>query len=241
MSQPTPLNYQAPPPRRPLVRDDLAYTLPMFVFLAFIWVGTQGRDTDHGNTWYPWAYAGRTVVVAAMLILFRHAYTRIRWNHWWLGLIVGVVGIFQWVGMQVLLERHFDFFRHDGKAFNPDLFFNSPTAKWSFFVVRMIGAVVVVAFMEELFWRDFCWRSIIAPNDFKLAHVGEWDWKAFVIVPLIFALVHGNWWLTSIVWAAMVGALLVYTKSLGAAIIAHATTNLLLGLYVLYTKEWHWW
>jgi hypothetical protein len=30
-----------------------------------------------------------------------------------------------------------------------------------------------------------------------------------------------------------VGGLLVYPKSLGACIIAHATTNLLLGLYVL--------
>ena len=75
----------------------------------------------------------------------------------------------------------------------------------------------------------------------KLAKVGEWDPKAFVIIPLIFAVVHGNWWLTAIVWALMIGGLLVYTRSLGACIIAHATTNLLLGLYVLYTKQWFFW
>jgi len=99
----------------------------------------------------------------------------------------------------------------------------------------------VVPVMEELFWRDFLWRTIIAPNDFKLAHVGEWDWKAFALVAGFFATVHGNWWLTSIVWASMVGWLLVTTRSLGACIIAHGVTNLLLGVYVLWTKQWFFW
>ncbi len=36
---------------------------------------------------------------------------------------------------------------------------------------------------------------------------------------IAFATVHGNWWLTAIGWAAMVGWLLVYTKSLGACIV----------------------
>jgi CAAX prenyl protease-like protein len=245
---PIPRNYGSDSGKQPVpgsekhpVREDLAYILPMAVFLAFIWVGTKGAETGNGNTWYPWAYLARAIVVAAMLVAFRHAYTRIRWNQWWLGLIVGVAGIFQWVGMQHLLEARFEFFRPSGIVFNPDLFFANGNTKWAFEAVRLFGAVLVVPFMEELFWRDFCWRSIIAPNDFKLAVVGEWDWKAFVIVPLIFAVVHGNWWLTAIVWAFMVGGLLAYTKSLGACIIAHATTNLLLGVYVLYSKQWSLW
>jgi CAAX prenyl protease-like protein len=226
---------------RPWIRDDLAYMAPMAVFLAFIWVGGLGNETGHGNTWYPWAYLARAIVVGLILIALRHSYTRIRWNHWWLGFLVGVVGIFQWVGMQALLEKHFAFFRPSDHVFNPEVFFKNNHIRWAFEGVRLFGAVLVVPFMEELFWRDFCWRSIIAPNDFKLASVGEWDWKAFVIVPLIFALVHGNWWLTAIVWAFMIGGLLVYTRSLGACIIAHATTNLLLGLYVLYSHQWSLW
>jgi len=39
----------------------------------------------------------------------------------------------------------------------------------------------------------------------------------------------------------MVAGLLIYTKSLGACIIAHATTNLLLALYVLKTHDWSFW
>jgi hypothetical protein len=112
---------------------------------------------------------------------------------------------------------------------------------WSFIGVRIAGAVLVVPVMEELFWRDYLWRMILAPNDFKLAKVGEWGWMPFLIVSGVFSVVHGNWWLTAIVWALMVGALLVYTKSLGACIIAHATTNLLLALYVLKTHDWSFW
>jgi len=232
---------QAPPEKRKLITDDLAYVLPMAVFLVLIWLGAQGTETPAGNTAYPWAYAARTLIVAALLIAFWPRYTKIRWNHWWLGLIVGVIGIFQWVGMQLFLQHHFDLFKPTGKVFNPDQFFHDPAWRWTFIAVRLIGAVLIVPVMEELFWRDYAWRSVIAPNDFKLARVGEWDLRAFLIVPAIFALVHGNWWLTSIVWALMVGGLLVYTKSLGACIIAHATTNLLLGLWVLYSRQWSFW
>jgi CAAX prenyl protease-like protein len=112
---------------------------------------------------------------------------------------------------------------------------------YAFVAIRLIGAVLVVPVMEELFWRDFLWRQILAPNDFKLAHVGEWSWAPFLGVSVAFAVVHGNWWLTSIVWGLMIAGLLVYTKSLGACIIAHAVTNLLLGAYVLRTRDWAFW
>ncbi|MGH7179207.1 MAG: hypothetical protein ACREJC_17650, partial [Tepidisphaeraceae bacterium] len=76
-------------PTRPRVRDDVAYILPMAVFLLFIQVGA----------WWPKlyapAYVARAILVAALLGAFWKCYTRIRWNLWWLGVIVGVLGIFQ--------------------------------------------------------------------------------------------------------------------------------------------------
>lgn len=224
-----------------LVSDDLAYILPMGVFLAFIWVGSKGTDTAAGNTLYPWAYLGRTVVVGSMIVLFRDSYARIRWDYWWLGALVGIAGVFQWVWMQLFLQQNNAFFQSVDKVFDPEAFFIDPTARWCFIAVRLIGAVAVVPFMEELFWRDFFWRSVIDFNNFQRVRVGEWNWKPFVIVPVFFSFVHGNWWLTSIVWAFMIGGLLAYTRSLGACIIAHSVTNLLLGLYVIRTKQWFFW
>ena len=231
-----------PPPRRGRfnVGDDLAYFLPMAVFLLIMSAGSLWEPL------YPYAYVARTIIVAVLLVLFWRHYTKIRWDYWWLGAIVGVIGIFQWVPMQLWLQNNVEFFHvtpeEMTEAFNP---FRDvpgpPAAVWAFIAVRLIGAVLVVPVMEELFWRDFLWRQILAPNDFKLARVGEWHWAPYLGVSAAFALVHGNWWLTAIVWALMVGALLVYTKSLGACIIAHAVTNLLLGVYVLREKAWFFW
>jgi uncharacterized protein len=222
--------------------DDLAYVLPMLVFLVFIGLGandTFKRLVPHA---YAVSYVVRTLAVAVLLAVFWRRYTPIRWNHWWLGVLVGVVGIFQWVGMQLLLQKYVPFFRPSGDAFDPTAeFAGSPAMLYAFIAVRLIGAVLVVPVMEELFWRDFLWRQILAPNDFKLADVGEWGWAPFLGVSVAFAVVHGNWWLTSIVWALMIAGLLVYTKSLGACIIAHAVTNLLLGVYVLRYRDWAFW
>src|SRR5262245_42750485 len=177
------------------VRDDVAYVLPMFVFLAFVWIGGNWSK-EHPWT-YAAAYVTRTVIVAGLLIWLWPCYTRIRWNDWWLGVLVGVIGIVQWVGMQLYLQNQFDHFKPGPDFFNPEKVCHTPVGFLSFVAVRMIGAVLVVPVMEELFWRDYLWRQVIAPSDFKLAEVGEWDRMAFLIVTGAFALVHGNWWLTS--------------------------------------------
>ena len=225
---------------RGLVGDEVAYILPMAAFMLLLWVGGQWE-------WlYPASYVARTVIVAGLLIALRRHYTAIRWDYWWLGAIVGVVGILQWVGMEKLIEagaRHWGWMKYlsiSVQPFDPTAQFNSAWELWGFIAVRLAGAVLVVPVMEELFWRDYLWRQILAPNDFKLAAVGEWDWRTYLIVAGAFAMVHPTW-LTAVVWALMIGGLLVWTRSLGACIVAHAVTNLLLGAYVLAYRDWRFW
>jgi CAAX prenyl protease-like protein len=218
------------------IRDDIAYMLPMGVFLVLTQVGVSWPAL------YPASYLAKTLAAAALLIWLWPHYTPIRWNRWWLGVFLGVVGIFQWVGMQHGLEHHFAFFRPEpGKAFDPTTYFSAPAWRWGYIVLRIADATLVVPVMEELFWRDFVWRTILAPNNFKLAKVGEWGWAPFLIVPAVFATVHGIWAPTAVVWGLMIGGLLVLTRSLGACILMHAVTNLLLSLYVLRHHEWSLW
>lgn len=246
------------PPLCGLDRDELAYVAPMFCFMLFIWVGSMWKEL------YPWAYVGRTIAAVALLIAFRKRYTPITWDYWWLGVIMGVLGIAQWIGMDTLLQplaihvrmplsvvhwfgmdtplqKDLHPFALDAEAaFKPYEYFANPSIMWGWIAVRMIGASIVVPFMEELFWRDYLWRRLIAPADFKLARVGEWEPKVFLIIAVAFCVVHPQW-LTAIGWGLMVGGLLAYTRSLGACIIMHGVTNFLLGLYVLNTHEWAWW
>lgn len=215
------------------ISDEAAYILPFATFLLFVAVG------NYVPSFYAAAYVARTVVVGGILVTLWPRYTTVRWNSWWLGILVGIIGVGQWVGMQIWLQNHFSYFKPGADAFDPTKAL-SASWLWAFLVVRVAGATLVVPFMEELFWRDYLWRLTISPN-FRNARVGEWSLKALLIVSIAFSTVHGNWWLTAVVWALLIGGLLVYTKSLGACIVAHAVTNLLLAVYVLQTRDWSFW
>jgi membrane protease YdiL (CAAX protease family) len=249
---PTPLDY-ATPRRRFALRDDVAYVLPMAIFLVFTQVGVSWPNL------YAFSYMAKTFVVPVALFLCWRYYTKIEWTHLGLGALVGVVGLVQWVGMDKLLTVFFQFAHAHTTlldwvpvygsigvsgvptdSFNPFAEFPNPAARWAFISLRWACASLVVPVMEELFWRDVLWRSIIAPADFKLARVGERDGNAILFVALLFATVHIQW-ITAIGWGLLIAWLLLRTKSLGACIVAHGVTNFLLGGYVLVTRDWYFW
>ena len=100
--------------------------------------------------------------------------------------------------------------------------------------------MLVVPFMEECSRTTASGGQDLAPNDFKLAR-SRVRWIRSDRQRREFSVVHGVWWPTSIVWGLLIGGLLAYTKSLGACVAAHFSSNLLLGIYVLYTRTWHLW
>ena len=220
-----------------LIGDDAAYILPMAVFLALTCAG------GHWPVFYVASYVSKTILTALLLTLFRKHYTKIHWDYWQLGILLGILGVIQWVGMEkALLHLWPNYPRVTVEAFNPTATFSSPAALAAFIAVRWAGASLVVPVMEELFWRDFVWRSTAAPSDFKLARLGEWDrGLPLAIVAILFCSVHLNEWMTALVWGLMTGGLLLYTRSLGACIIMHVVTNFLLGAYVLWSHDWKFW
>ena len=216
--------------------DDAAYLLPMGIFLAFTWAAS------HWESFYPAAYPLKALLTAGALLVLRRHYTRINWNGLWLGVLVGALVAGQWIGMEKLLLHVWpNYPRMAHAAFNPFEHFQSPAMIWSFIAVRWAGAVLIVPVMEELFWRDYLWRTLLAPSDFKLAGIGEWDSRVFIVIAVVFgAGVHVEW-MTAIVCGLIYGALLVKTRSLGACIVAHAVTNFLLGAYVIHWHDWAFW
>jgi CAAX prenyl protease-like protein len=225
--------------RRSPLDDDWSYVAPMAAFVGLTVV----------SAWWPalfpvaYLYIIKTLVTALLLLVCWPAYTRIGWEGWKLGVLVGILGIFQWVLMEKGLLRFWpNYPRMKGDVFDPYAQIPNGGVRVAFFVFRWMGPTLVVPFMEELFWRDYLWRTIIAPANFKLAKIGEWDAKAFWLVPLFFASVHIQW-ITAVVWAVMIGLLLLKTRSIGSCIIAHGVTNFLLGAYVLFwtPHDWYFW
>ena len=88
--------------------------------------------------------------------------------------------------------------------------------------IRLIGSAFVISVAEELFFRK--WLSGFA---------GFW-WMVG-----LFAIEHDRWLVAAICGIAY--GWLYLRRGLVAAIAAHMTTNLLLGLWVLKTGQWQFW
>src|SRR4051812_8908742 len=93
------VDYETPPARRrpSRVRDDFAYMIPMGVFLVFTQIGGSFPKL------YAASYVAKTIVTPVLLYWLWDSYTKIRWTHLSMGVIVGVLGLVQWVGMEKLL------------------------------------------------------------------------------------------------------------------------------------------
>ena len=89
-------------------------------------------------------------------------------------------------------------------------------------VVRLIGSAFVISVAEELFFRKWL-----------ISFAGFW-WMVG-----LFAIEHDRWLVAAICGIAY-GALYL-RRGLAAAIVAHATTNLVLGLWVIRTGQWQFW
>lgn len=104
--------------------------------------------------------------------------------------------------------------------------------------LQLVGSAGIIAPAEELFFRSFLYRWL-QNRDWTAVDPRRWDGSAFLWMVMLFALEHNR-----IVAGAIAGAIygwLYIRRGLSAAIVAHITTNLLLGLYVLRFGAWRFW
>ena len=109
---------------------------------------------------------------------------------------------------------------------------------WPLTIAKLVGSAFIIAPVEEVFFRSFLYRWLIK-RDFRSVPLSTFDLSAFLWTILLFTLEHDR-----PVAAAITGAiygLLAIKIGLGSAIAAHVTTNLLLGLHVIYHNAWQFW
>ena len=103
----------------------------------------------------------------------------------------------------------------------------------------MAGSVAVVPLAEELAFRAYLTRRLIAPRYWELP-VGAFTWPSFLISSALFGLLHGRWLAGTL--AGLLYALALYRRRETAdAVVAHATTNALIAATVLATGDWRLW
>jgi CAAX prenyl protease-like protein len=107
-------------------------------------------------------------------------------------------------------------------------------------ILRTLRAVVIVPIVEELFWRGWLMRWLIAP-DFRSVPLGAYTAQAFWVVAVLFASEHGAYWDVGLMAGIVYNWWMLRTRSLGDLILAHAVTNACLSAYVIVAKKWEYW
>lgn len=215
----------------------LARCIPFAVFMALLAVrgylpAAWGLDAR-------WVYGAQTLIVAGLLARYWRDYGELTRQNWpeareaGEAVVVGIAVFALWVHLDA-----------------PWMQLGSPTASfvpldadgrliWPLIALRIAGAALVVPVMEELFWRSFLMRWVQHPG-FERVDPQRVGLRALVASTFVFTLAH-TLWLAAVI-AGLAYALL-YRRSgkLWTAVIAHAVTNGLLGVWVTATGRWEFW
>jgi CAAX prenyl protease-like protein len=193
-------------------------------------VSAHGRRTPEY-----WLYPLQVLIPAALLYHWRPFYQsspprRVSWSA-----AIGLIALGVWISPQLLLHRPPRLEGFDPGHFGPGL----PYALN--LTLRLARSIVVVPFVEELFWRGFLLRFVVDP-DFTKVPVGAYTRWSFWIVTLGFVLEHGTVdWPAAALTGMLYNLVAFRTGSLGSCIIAHAVTNAALAGYILYTGQFGFW
>lgn len=224
-----------PPEKRKL----LAYTLPMLLFVLLLGVGSAVKQPD-ASLWLAapefWIYPLQTLLCAGVLIYFRREYEFHRLQRPAFVIAIALLVFVLWIAPQ----QFFDFPARP-VGFNSDIFAANPALYGMTLIVRFFRLVIVVPLVEEIFWRGFLLRFLIGEK-FETVSFGAFSWLSFAAVTLAFGFSHSAAdWLAALVTGALYNLVAYRTKSLSSCVLAHALTNLALGLWIVATKQWGFW
>ena len=203
-------------------------------FVVFLLLGlSQGALGDSSRFW---GYLFKTVVGVWLLWLTWPLVVEMRWKLSWEAVVAGVAVLVIWVG----LEGFYPKLGSEPKPWNPFASFaDAPALAWFFVGMRIIGSTLVVPPLEEVFFRSFVYRYVIKA-DFHLIAVGTWHAVAFFVTSALFAIEHREW-LPGLLCGFIYQGLVCWKGRLGDAMTAHAITNFLLGLWVVWKGAWQFW
>jgi CAAX prenyl protease-like protein len=154
------------------------------------------------------------------------------WDAVWVGVLVCVV----WVGIDAWYPK----LGKAGTPWNPHQQFGEGSAlAWFYIIGRTLGSTLVVPCLEEVFYRSFLYRYMVKVNflemPFKRMHG-----LSFVVTSVIFGLVHYQW--LAGIFCGMAYQWLAWKKDrLGDAMTAHAITNFLLAIWIVWKSDYQFW
>jgi uncharacterized protein len=212
------------------------YVVPFGVFLALIGLGLL---------WPLPAFADqvlRLAIMAAVIFWVARPVLGFRVLHWGGTLLVGVLIFVLWIAPDLLFPayRHSVLFNNALVGAARSSLSEAARHDAPVLFLRSLRAVVVVPIVEELFWRGWLMRWLIAA-DFERVPLGAYSALSFWGVALLFASEHGPYWDVGLMGGILFNLWMIRTKSLGDLILAHAVANACLSGYVIAAGKWEYW
>ena len=186
-----------------------------------------------------WLTVARPLLVAGLLLYFwrhyeeLHERVRVRPGDWMIAVVLGLAVFAAWV----TFDRGWAAFGGPARGFAP--LDGEGRIDVALTLLRLVGFVLVVPVMEELFWRSFVLRRIKSPDFLHLppraAGLG-----AFALSSALFATEHSLWFAGLLAGMAY-NLCFMRSGNLWVPILSHAITNGTLGLWILTTQSWRYW
>ena len=224
--------------------EEKAFFAPFAAFLAFLaltqFIGGLSAGLRVAWWWSEprfWVFPLQTLVCGVMVARWWRFYDLRPPARLGLTLLIAVIVLLLWIAPQVW----FGAAPRVKDGFDPTFFGTSGPAYWTTVILRFIRLVIVVPLVEEIFWRGFLLRFFIS-QPFTDVPIGTFSWRSFAIVTVGFCLIHqpSDW--PAATACGMLYNLVAYrTRSLSSCVLAHAVTNLLLGLWIMRTGQWGFW
>jgi len=233
------------PLRRYFANSPAAARAVPFVLFVLL-TAAQGKFGAASAYWF---YLAKTLVGAWMIFEVWPLIPEMRWAFSWEAIVVGVGVLVMWIGLDPYYPMANELFARLGlgshakpvlENSNPNLVFgeHSPLALF-FLAMHILGMTLVVPPLEEVFYRSFLYRFIAKP-DFQTVALNRFLPVPFIVTALVFGFEH-NQWLAGILCGMAYQWLVLRKNRLGDAITAHAITNFLLGVYVVWKGAWNFW
>jgi exosortase E/protease (VPEID-CTERM system) len=205
-----------------------AYLVPFLAILAASFISKAASG------YFEWLYPLRFIAAAVAIWYFRAEYKKLDWRFGWIAPITGAAIFLVWIAPAS--------WTHESSAntLGAALAALSPAARYGWIAFRIAAAVITVPVAEELAFRGYLSRRLMNRN-FDEVPFSNLTVLAVCLSSVAFGLMHGRHWIAGILAGLAYAAVLKRRGRFGDAVVAHATSNLLLAVWVLARGDWAQW
>ena len=205
-----------------------AYLIPFLAILAASFVSKAASG------YFEWLYPLRFVAAAIAIWFSRGELKKLNWRFGWLAPCTGTGVFLVWIGWTWWSKSPSD------STLGASLAALAPISRFTWIAFRVAAAAVTVPIAEELAFRGYLARRLIN-REFAAIPFSSLTLVSIGISSLVFGLFHGRQWMVGLVAGLAYAAVLKWKGRIGDAVVAHATSNLLLAAWVLLRGDWAQW